>query len=510
VPPTLAVYRHRSPGDTVLYRLVREHFETFRAQAARLRDGEGLPRFVEQAFREFLRCGWLAGGFARFHCAGCGFDRLVAFSCKGRALCPSCGGRRMVERAAHLVDRVFPDAPIRQWVLSLPYRLRYRLAWDHDLCRAVAGVLVRSVGRVLRDRARDEGIERGRGGAVVVIQRFGGALNLNVHFHALVLDGVFAGPPGRPTFRTIRRPTSLDAEEVLATIEPLVARRLRSRGEADDEGPVDDPWVHEAPLLAGLAAASVQGVTAQAPRPGRRPARLGNVLGASQAEPWLPDSCAARANGFSLHADLVVPAGQRQRLERVCRYVLRPPVAIDRLRLTDDGRVRLSLRHPWTDGTTDLVFTPLELLERLAVLVPRPRINLVLYFGVLGARAAARAELVGPGGPRSAGVAAGQEQAEPAPASIEPSQSAGGRNRSWATLMQRTFGLDVLTCPRCGGRLRLMALLEQEAVIKRVLKHLGLPTELPVARPARSPPDETWFDEATLPGDEGDVFTPAS
>jgi hypothetical protein len=74
-----------------LYRIVRDHDETFRAQAAGLRDGEGLPQFVEQAFRDFLRCGWLAGGFARFRCGGCGFDRLVAFSCKGRALCPSCG-----------------------------------------------------------------------------------------------------------------------------------------------------------------------------------------------------------------------------------------------------------------------------------------------------------------------------------------------------------------------------------------------------------------------------------
>ncbi len=92
VPPGPSVYQRRSPGDTVLYRIVRDPFETFRAQAAGLRDREGLPQFVEQAFRNFLRCGWLAGGFARFRCAGCGFDRLVAFSCKGRELCPSCGG----------------------------------------------------------------------------------------------------------------------------------------------------------------------------------------------------------------------------------------------------------------------------------------------------------------------------------------------------------------------------------------------------------------------------------
>ena len=87
----------------------------------------------------------------------------------------------------------------------LPYRVRYQLAWDHDLCRAVAGVLLRAVDRVLRARARDQGVEAGRGGGVIVIQRFGGALNLNVHFHALVLDGVFArATPVRSGFTGLR------------------------------------------------------------------------------------------------------------------------------------------------------------------------------------------------------------------------------------------------------------------------------------------------------------------
>jgi Putative transposase/Transposase zinc-binding domain len=498
-----AVYQPRSPADAILYQIVRDQFETFRMHAAALREGEGLPQFVEQAFRDFLRCGSLAGGFARFHCAGCGLDRLVAFSCKGRALCPSCVGRRMAERAAHLVDRVLPDVPIRQWVLSLPHRLRYRLAWDHDLCRAVAGVLIRSVIRVLRDRARD----RGRGGAVVVIQRFGGALNLNVHFHALVLDGVFAGEPGKLTFHRIGRLTALDVEEVLAAVQPLVDRRLRASGGSDDDGMAHDPWAKEAPLLAGLAAASVQGVTALGSRSGRGPARVENIVVATQTHALVSGSCAAHASGFSLHAGLVVPAGQRERLERVCRYALRPPVAIERLHLTGDGRVRLLLRQPWRDGTTDLVFTPLELLERLAVLVPRPRINLILYFGVLGARATARAEVAGPGRAISLSESAPAE-IEPAPAADEPTKVASRRNRTWAVLMQRTFGLDVLACPRCGGRLRLIALIEQPAVIKRVLGHLGVPTELPVRSPAR-PPEPVRLDEPAAEC-EIDVFMPAS
>jgi hypothetical protein len=116
-------YEPRHPAQSVLHQIVVEHLETLRAQAASLRDGEGLPRFVEQEFRDFLTCGCLAGGFARFHCDAGGEDRLVPFSCKGRGFCPSCGGRRMAERAAHLVNHVFPDVPVRQWVLSLPYRL---------------------------------------------------------------------------------------------------------------------------------------------------------------------------------------------------------------------------------------------------------------------------------------------------------------------------------------------------------------------------------------------------
>ena len=86
-------YEPRSPAQGALYQIVRDHFETFRMQASTMRDGEGLPRFVEQAFRKFLQCGWLAGGFARLRCGDCGLDRLVPFSRKG-ALCPSCGGRR--------------------------------------------------------------------------------------------------------------------------------------------------------------------------------------------------------------------------------------------------------------------------------------------------------------------------------------------------------------------------------------------------------------------------------
>ncbi|CAB4925936.1 unannotated protein [freshwater metagenome] len=141
----------------------------------------------------------------------------------------------MAERAAHLVDHVLPDVPVRQWVLSLPHRLRYQLAWDHDLCRAVVAVYMRAVLGWLRRWAQRVGVADGRGGAVVVSQRFGGALNLNVHLHALVVDGVFArDATGAIVFRPAVPLTTLDVAEVLATVEPRTAALLARRGV--DEG----------------------------------------------------------------------------------------------------------------------------------------------------------------------------------------------------------------------------------------------------------------------------------
>jgi hypothetical protein len=383
-------------------------------------------------------------------------------------------------------------------VLSLPYRLRYVLAWDHDLCRAVVAVFLRAVFRVLRAGACDGGVEDGRGGAVVVVQRFGGALNLNIHVHALVLDGVFASDAaGVVAFQPARRVTTLDVADVLATVEPGIRRLLERRGlgSCEAEGGAADAWADEAPVLAGLAAGSVQGTVALGRHRGTRLRRLGHRREAVEAP--APGPCHAQWKGYDLHAGLVVPAGQRERLERVCRDALRPPVTSERLGVTDEGAVRLQLRQPWADGTTHVVFDPVECLGRLAVLVPRPRVNLILYYGVLGARAAWRSAAV----PRPTAETAAAAGVPESPAA-QADASAVARHHHWADLMRRTCGFDVLACPRCGGRLRLIALIEDAAVIDRILRHLGLPTETPVPRPARAPPLADGLPGVTGPDDD--------
>jgi hypothetical protein len=344
----------------------------------------------------------------------------------------------------------------------------------------VVSVYVRAVLGFLRRRARQDGVANGLSGAVAMIQRFGGALNLNIHIHALVIDGVFAKTNDGLHFHPLRRLTRADVAELVAVVACRIERLLRRRGvlaTAEERG-VDDAWAEDAPVLAGLAAASVQGLIALGPRAGHRVARGG--VPPEEAQPVRLGPCHAGVAGFDLHAGIVVRAGNRARLERLCRYTLRPPIADARLRVDAEGHIWVTLRHPWADGTTHLRFEPVALLERLAVLVPRPRINLILYYGVLAPRAAWRVAVVSSAGSAWSDV----------PVADTSTAARCRRGYLWAELMRRTFGLDVLECPRCGGRLRLLALIEHRPIIERILRHLGLSTDRPEPRPARSPPEQ--------------------
>jgi hypothetical protein len=114
-------YEQHRPEQTTLYRLVQQHAASFIAHTE-ASTGSELPRFIKDEFDAFLECGILAHGFLRLRCGECGHDRLLAFSCKRRGFCPSCGARRMSQTAAHLVDHVIPRVPVRQWgaVSSMP------------------------------------------------------------------------------------------------------------------------------------------------------------------------------------------------------------------------------------------------------------------------------------------------------------------------------------------------------------------------------------------------------
>ena len=188
-PSRRAVSRRRQPDPTLLYRTLQTHLATWLALQD---DGAGgtAPAATEREFRRYLECGILAHGFARARCGGCGHDFLIAYSCKGRGVCPSCTTRRMVETAAHLADHVIPRLPVRQWVLSVPKRLRYLLQRDSAVQNAALHIFLTAIERSLR-QCCPSARAKSRLGAVVFIHRFGALLNAHLHFHCIVVDGVF-------------------------------------------------------------------------------------------------------------------------------------------------------------------------------------------------------------------------------------------------------------------------------------------------------------------------------
>ncbi|MBM4251980.1 MAG: hypothetical protein FJ146_08415, partial [Deltaproteobacteria bacterium] len=159
-------YQARQPEDTVLCEVLAEHVETFIAQ--RETDGKGLPEFVVKELRGYLRCGVLQYGFLRTKCKACDFDRAVPFLCKGRGFCPSCCGKRMAEKAYHLIDNVLPDAPYRQWVLSLPIPLRFWMATNKKLTSKVHQIASKEITAYYTCIAKSKGIENPLPGSITL------------------------------------------------------------------------------------------------------------------------------------------------------------------------------------------------------------------------------------------------------------------------------------------------------------------------------------------------------
>ena len=175
--------------------------------------------------------------------------------------------------------------------------------------------------------------------------------------------------------------------------------------------------------------------------------------------------------GVALDLGLGVEPGR----EALLRYGLRPPFAQERLEQRPDGLVRITLKKAYTDGTVAVDMEPLSLLCRLATSVRPPRLHTVRYAGVLAAAS--------PWRPRIAPKAPTEE---PAPASAEPDRTGpAGGYRPWAQLLAHTFAVDVLACPKCHGRMRLLAMVEDPANVARFLAAVGEPTA-PPRRSARS------------------------
>jgi hypothetical protein len=381
----------------------------------------------------------------------------------------------MTDTATHLVDRVLPEEPIRHWICSLPWRLRVLLGYDRELCSEVLDAFLTELSSSLRWRAKKlfglASVADAKTGAVAAIQRTDSALRLNVHFHVLALDGVYVrNSQGDFEFVGLPKPTSAQIADVAKRTADRVEKLLRDRGllpenEADSasQEPSEQPGLFACYELASQSLSRSNG---------------GPSL---RAVPDLNEPV-AEVRGINIHAKQLVDGRDRKQLERLCRYITRPPLAQDRLTELPDGRYRLELKSAWKDGTRAVTYDPMQLIARLVAAIPPPRSHMIRYFGVLSSHANARAEVV-PQPPEDQG------RFHPLPAPGDQIALRFGEEDShknitrkrWSWLLRHVFAADLESCPRCSGPLRWAQIALKTSDIARLMEAHGLQAQGPPA-----------------------------
>ena len=344
------IYQPRHPENTVLFQVFQEYLETWITQTQE--EGGYVPSHVEKDFRKYLECGLLCHGFARARCT-CGHEFLVAFSCKGHGICPSCNARRMVETAAHQVDHVFPRVPVRQWVLSLPKRLRYFLHHNPKVTSKVLRIFLDEIRKQLIQHYAQSEVPLGyqtdsdnpvKIGGVSFIHRFGSSLNAHLHFHCVIIEGLFVkDSDSRITFHKLSTLIEEDIQAVQERVRLRVLKSFKRSGFEDHDVENMKTW--------------------------------------------------NGGGGFSVNGTARIHENDREGLERLLRYCARPPFALERIKQQPDGSLIYQLNKPLANGQTQLKLTSLELIDKLAALAPPSRIHRHRYYGVLAPNSPFRASV---------------------------------------------------------------------------------------------------------------------
>jgi transposase len=397
------VYRPRRPEQTTFYRLLDEHFEEYQAiyeERFEVHDGPWRS-CVDRAVQAFLDCGRLYGGFARLRCPSCKTEHLLAFSCQTRNFCASCQAKRAALFAERLRHEVLAEVPHRHLIFTIPKALRGLFRRE----RRLLGLLSRTAYDVIRRLYQAHfDCSEVLPGCVASLQTFGSySANFHPHAHLLVTDGVFT--PEREFLPLL----SVDVNAIERLFQALLLRRLHA---------------------------------AQ---------RLSEIF-IERLETW-------RHPGFSVYGEQVVMPNEPDRLERLARYLTRPPLPVASVSQHHDGRVCVKTPPDPNTGATDLLLDPIDWVHRVCSQIPDPRLHLTRFYGAY-ANKVRRLRLPA------------RDNPAPVPAEDEDTDFVKARKASWARLIRRLYEVDPLLCPRCGTLMEILAVITDPPVIDRILRHL--------------------------------------
>ena len=343
-------------------------------------------------------------------CRKCPEEFLVAFSCRGRGLCPSCGAKRAAELGAFVIDEVVEEVGHAQWVFTVPKMLRVYFLHHRELL----GELMRAAYETVKElMSAAAGEEKGfRPGVVSMAQTFGDRANFHPHVHALATRG---GWTSSGEWIPVPYVDERAAEELF---RHKVLALLRRRGLLSEE-------------------------------------RIELLLS------W-------RRSGFSIHNRVYAHPGDGREFEGLVRYMSRSPVSLKRLRFAPGSKEVVYTRkgrHDTSEPAQDERIDAEEFVARVLVQIPDPRRHLVRYYGNYSNRARGQRRKAEE---KLGSHASSETSQEPVPT---PPQRAALRRR-WANLIRRVYEADPLVCPRCGSEMRVVSFITDPRVVKRIVDHL--------------------------------------
>ena len=432
---TAAVYHPREPKSSPLWRLLDEHFPAFLAEYDDrfLREYGFLRSVIPDVVAAFRQCGDLSEGFARVRCPDCHHEYLLAFSCRGRWFCPSCHAKKVILFGQHLRDNVLYPVPHRQYVFSIPIILRRFFKYD----RKLLGKLCRSINQSLLKFFRTAtGLKSGALGAVMAIQTFGDYARWHPHVHVLLADGLFRESG---VFYVMPK---VDLAPLAEMFRAKVLAMLKKEGRIDDA------------LIAKLLT-------------------------------WRHNS------GFSVHNGGRLARDDEAGREALAQYIIRNPFAVSKITYNPASGMVIYKSKPTPSRSKGgrrnfQVFSATEFTAAITQHIPEKSFQLVRYYGWYSNR--------GRGGRANRQADAAAQS--PPPAEVEVLDVSDYRPRkipspTWRECIKKVWEVDPLSCPKCGGEMKIISFISEAAIIRRILEHLGLWTikkPKPTAPASRAPP----------------------
>ncbi len=400
------VYQPRKPGTSGYYRCVGAHFEDLEAvwddRYAR-KYGFWRPYVMDVIYR-YLNCGDLHFGFARVKCEDCGHEYLVPFSCKRRHFCPSCHQKRVVEFGEWLCEQVLKYVPHRQWVFSIPKRLRIYFMFDRRLLTKLSRCVWKVLNLYLTQAVPYDGAKPG---AAVAVQSFGDFQNFHPHLHVLATDGCFYN---EGAFMVCPTPDTGELEELFRY---EVFKLLKAEGKIND-------------------------------------AVIENMMA------W-------RHSGFGVYCGHAIWPQNEEGLENLARYIIRASFSQERMTYiaacdSSDGVAKVI--YGSKDGSTSKTFDALDWLAQLVTHIPNKGEQMVRYYGFYSNKSRGLREKAGTD--------------DEVPALIDSVISRKAFRKNWARLIWKIYNVDPLVCPNCLGSMKIISFIEDDAIIQKILRHLGL------------------------------------